>query len=131
MLWTPAAPTPKHPVEAQESSSKLGAKGGVKLKPAAFDGSVNWIDYKAHFDACSEINRWSGKEKGLYLALSLRGQAQGVFGNLSTKTNDYDELAKALQERFAPPNQTELNRVLMRNRRQKAIETLLELGQDI
>ena len=125
---TPAAPTPKQPYKAQESSSKLGVKGGVKLKPATFDGSVNWIDYKAHFDACSEINGWSGKEKGLYLAVSLRGQAQGVFGNLSTKTHDYDELAKALQERFAPPNQTELYRVQMRERRQKASETLSELG---
>ena len=89
------------------------------------------ISNKAHFDACAEINGWSEKEKGLYLAVSLRGQAQGVFGNLSTKTNNYTELSRALQERFAPPNQTELYRVQLRERRQKATETLSELGKDI
>jgi hypothetical protein len=52
------------------------------VKPATYDGKGPWLDYKSHFDACSEINHWSDKEKGLYLAVSLRGQAQGVLGNL-------------------------------------------------
>ena len=128
---TPAALAPSQPDQAQEPSSKLGGKSGVKLKPATFDGSVSWTDYRAHFDACAEINGWTDREKGLYLAVSLRGQAQGVFGNLLSRTHDYSELAKALQERFAPPNQTELYRVQLRERRQKATESLSELGQDI
>ena len=101
------------------------------MKPATYDGTGSWTDYKAHFDACSEINGWTDKEKGLYLSVSLRGQAQGVFGNLVSKTHDYSELVKALQDRFAPPNQTELYRVQLRDRRQKASETLPQLGQDI
>ena len=128
---TPAVPTPNQPDKAQKTSSELAVKTGVKLKPATFDGTVSWTDYKAHFDACAEINGWTDKEKRLYLAVSLRGQAQGVFGNLSTRTHDYSELSKALQERFAPPNQTELYRVQLRERRQKASESLSELGQDI
>lgn len=67
----------------------------------------------------------------MYLSVSLRGQAQGVFSNLSSKTTDYNELVKALEERFAPPNQTELYRVQLRDRRQRAHETMAELGQDI
>jgi hypothetical protein len=52
-----------------------------------------WLDYKSHFDACSEINHWSDKEKGLYLAVSLRGQAQGVLGNLPLESRqDFKEL---------------------------------------
>jgi hypothetical protein len=47
-----------------------------------YDGKGPWLDYQSHFDACSEINHWSDKEKGLYLAVSLRGQAQGVLGKL-------------------------------------------------
>ena len=47
------------------------------------------------------------------------------------RSHDYDELVGALEERFAPPNQTELYRVQLRERRQKASETLSELGQDI
>ena len=94
-------------------------KSSVKLKPATFNGTVHWTDYKEHFDACMEINGWTDKEKGLYPAVSLRGQAQGVFGNLSTKANDYVELSNVLQEIFAPPNQMELYRVQLKERRQK------------
>ena len=89
------------------------------------------VDYRAHFDAVAEINGWSQVEKGLYLAVSLRGQAQGVFGNISNQSKDYEKLVKALEERFAPPNQTELYRVQLRERRQTASETLSALGQDI
>ncbi|CAC5404143.1 unnamed protein product [Mytilus coruscus] len=52
------------------------------IKPATFDGQGSWIDYKSH--ACSSINGWTEVEKGLYLAVSLRGQAQGVLGNQPT-----------------------------------------------
>ena len=129
---TPSVSAPKTQDKTTSMpKSKTIDKSGVKMKPATFDGSVHWADYKAHFDACAEINGWTDKEKGLYLAVSLRGQAQGVFGNLSAKANDYFELSTALQERFAPPNQTELYRVQLKERRQKATESLTELGQDI
>ena len=65
------------------------------------------------------------------MAVSLRGHAQGVYGNLSGKSHNYEELVLALKERFAPPNQTELYRVQLRERRQRAAETLSELAQDI
>ena len=54
-----------------------------------------------------------------------------MFGNLADRSNDFTELTKALEDRFAPPNQTELNRVQMKERRQHASESLTELGQDI
>ena len=94
--------------------SKIGPKdmtGKVMMKPATFDGTVAWMDYKAHFDACSELNGWTDEQKGLYLSVSLRGQAQGVFGNLGSGKPSYKDLVTALEERFAPPNQTELYRV--------------------
>ena len=119
------------PVTSTPNIERTKAPMAAKVKPATFDSMGHWSDYKAHFNACAEINGWTEKEKGLYLAVSLRGQAQGVFGNLSTKSCNYDELAKALKERFAPPNQTELYRVQLKERRQKAAETLTELGQDI
>ena len=78
------------------------------------------------------LNRWTEREKGLYLAVSLRGEAQGVLGNLSsTHQHDYTLLVDALEERFAPSNQNELYRTQLRQRRQKAAETLPELGQSI
>ena len=29
------------------------------MKPATFDGTSSWIDYKSHFDMCADINSWS------------------------------------------------------------------------
>ena len=81
------------------------------MKPATYDGTGAWLDYKAHFDACAELNGWTDEQMGLYLSVSLRGQAQGVFGNLGPEKHDYRDLVIALEERFAPPNQTELYRV--------------------
>ena len=115
----PITSTPKQDSKVA-ASPKITTKGnfGSKIKPATYDGTGHWADYKAHFDACAEINGWTDREKGLYLAVSLRGQAQGVFGNLATKSGSYKELSNALQERFAPPNQTELYRVQLKERRQ-------------
>ncbi|VDI55856.1 Hypothetical predicted protein [Mytilus galloprovincialis] len=91
------------------------------IKPATFDGKGSLIDYKSHFDACSNINGWTDVEKVLYLAISLRGQAQEVLGNLPTnKRQNFKELVRSLEERFSPANQTELYRTQLRERRQKA-----------
>ncbi|XP_033761565.1 uncharacterized protein LOC117343329 [Pecten maximus] len=102
------------------------------IKPVTYDGTGSWIDYRTYFDACAKLNRWSQEEKGLYLAVSLRGQAQGVLGNLPTDSRDhYGELVRSLEQRFAPPNQTDLYRAQLKEKRQKASESLPELGQAI
>ncbi|VDI66594.1 Hypothetical predicted protein [Mytilus galloprovincialis] len=112
------------------SSEKKNPNQGVKIKPATYNGGDSWIDYKSHFDMVSKVNDWSHEQMGLYLAVSLRGQAQGILGDLSTEVrSDYDSLVVALEERFAPPSQTELYRVQFRERRKKATESLPELGQ--
>ena len=64
--------------------------------------------------------------------MALRGQAQGILRDLLIdKQQDYKSLAKALEERFAPPNQTELYRFQLPERRQKPADSLPELGQAI
>lgn len=47
-------------------------------KPATFDGS----DYKSHFEVCAALNGWKDREKGFYLEVSLRGNAQGCSATL-------------------------------------------------
>jgi hypothetical protein len=70
--------------------------------------------------------------KWLYLAAALRGQAQCVLGDLpSDRQVHYVSLVEALEERFAPPNQMDIYRVQLKERRQKASQTLPELGQGI
>ena len=71
----------------------------TKVKAATYDGSTSWQDYKAHFQTCAEINNWSYLEKGLYLAVSLRGQAQGVMGNLCSNSKDTVEREKTESHR--------------------------------
>jgi hypothetical protein len=110
----------------------IGTKSKSIIKPATYDGNSPWLDYKSHFDVCAKINDWTDTEKGLYPAVSLRGQAQGVLGNLPLNAKqDFDELVRSLEERFSPSNQTELYRKQLRERRQKAAESLPELGQDV
>ena len=50
-----------------------------------------WI-IKVDFKTCAEINQWAQEEKSLNLSVSFRGQTQGVFGNLSKKSNNYEEI---------------------------------------
>jgi hypothetical protein len=97
--------------QTKKPAQPTAAKGSTaaRVKAATYDGTSSWLDYKSHFDACSRINQWSENEKGLYLAVALRGQTQSILGDLSIdKQQDYKSLVKALEERFAPPNQTEL-----------------------
>ena len=61
--------------------------------------------------------------------VSLKSSAQGVLGNLpSYEQRDYLSLCKALEQRFATSNQTDLYRTQLRERKQKALETIPELG---
>ena len=122
----------QHSFDTPGSSNLDPSPGGKTImKPATYDGSISWTNYKAHFEACAQLNQWTVEQKVLYLSVSLRGQAQGVFGNLNTRTTGYKELARALEDRFSPPNQTELYRVQLQDRHQKATESMAKLGQDI
>jgi hypothetical protein len=78
----------------------------------------------------AKVNNWPLEQKGLYLAVSLRGQAQAILGDLPHEDqSSYDILVNALEERFVPPSLTELYRVQFRERKKKASESLPELGQ--
>jgi hypothetical protein len=113
-------------------NGSLGTKSSSLIKPATYDRNSPWLDHMSHFDVCAKINDWTDTEKGLCLAVSLRVRAQGVLGNLPLNARqDFDELIRSLEERFSPSNQTELYRTQLRERCQKAAESLPELGQDV
>jgi hypothetical protein len=46
--------------EVTDFSSK-GSR--CNIKPATFDRSHSWLDYKSHFDACTALNNWSERER--------------------------------------------------------------------
>ena len=132
-------PSPKmqvqHTTSERDTSPSQPFRGRQhtpNIKPATYDGSTSWLDYKSHFEACAKLGNWDETEKGLYLSVSLRGSAQGVLGNLSDGNEmSYKELISALSDRFAPPDQVDLYRAQLKERRQKASESLPELGQQI
>ena len=101
--------------EKKKETVEPSKKSGFITKPATFDGSTSWIDYRSHFDMYSELNNWTVQHKCLYLGVSLRGLAQGVLGNLPLEDqNDFEALSKALSERFPPESQTELYRAQLK-----------------
>ena len=132
-----ASDSSKQPEQAHDTTSNThttsAGTSGVKMKPATFDGSTSWLDYKTHFDMCSELNGWSIVQKGLYLAVRLRGHAQGVLGNMPAEDrNNFEKLIKALSERFSPESQTELYRAQLKERQWKQHgENIPEFGQRI
>ena len=118
--------------EKRTETAEPNKKSSFKTKPATYDGSTSWIDYRSHFDMCAELNNWTIQQKGLYLGVSLRGLAQGVLGNLPLeKQKDFEELSKALSERFSPESQTELYRAQLKEREWKHGENVAEFGQRI
>ena len=121
-----------HKALCDQISSSRASNSGVKVKPATFDGSTSWLDYKSHFDMCSELDSWNNKQKGLHLAVSLRVQAQGVLGNLpATDRENYEKLAKAVSERFSPESQTELYRAQLKEMEWKHGDNVAEFAQRI
>ncbi|VDI29052.1 Hypothetical predicted protein [Mytilus galloprovincialis] len=125
---------PKQESTKNRSTAHTVSSGSndVKIKPSKYDGLTPWMDYLSHFEMCTLVNMWSEHQKGLYLAVSLIGQAQAVLGDLpKEKRQIFTDLVFALEERFAPSSQTELYRVQFKERRQKASETLPELGQSV
>ncbi|CAG2252737.1 unnamed protein product [Mytilus edulis] len=116
--------TPKDQPELTKNQSTAhtvcSGSNNVKIKPSKYDGTTPWMDYLAHFEMCALVNMWSEHQKGLYLAVSLIGQAQAVLGDLpKEKRQIFSDLVYALEERFAPSCQTELYRVQFKEFRQK------------
>ncbi|VDH93318.1 Hypothetical predicted protein [Mytilus galloprovincialis] len=131
-ILRPGQRNAKQAVNNQEKVRTPGKNTRREIKLANYDGSGEWVDFKSHFEACAIINNWSEYEQGFTLHTALLGHAQSVFSDLPTdKKMNYETLVKSLEERFAPPNQNELYRVQLKERRQRASETLPELGQTI
>jgi hypothetical protein len=100
--------------------------------PDKFDGSIPWNDYCTHFNICADINGWNDNQKAKFLAVSLRGSAQMLLGDLSpTYLEDYGRLVYELQARFGQDGQAELFRTQLKDRIKRHDESFPEMGQDM
>ena len=127
--------------ETEEKESKTGAtlhKGGGDqaekpiIKPTKFDGTGDLSDYFSHFDLCVRANAWTEAEAGMFLGLSLGGQARRLLTGLKPATAEgYKKLRTALMLRFEPPKQTETYKMLLRTRKRKGGEDMQALQEDL
>ena len=121
-----------NPVPMPTQNATVNQPRRPVVMPDKFDGSVGWQDYFAHFELCAHLNSWTFSQKATYLAVSLRGRAQELLGDMSSEMRqDYSYLVETLQSRFGSEGQNELFRAQLKTRQRKPDETLPELAQSI
>ena len=94
--------------------------------PDVFTGTKGSLkDWLRHFETCARWNGWDYAERGVNLAMSLRGNAQQVLGELSVhELEDFDAIKAALERRFDPAEKENLHRVEFRSRFKKKGESV-------
>ena len=120
-----------HDGSMQVDQGRIGPRKPI-IMPDKYDGTGSWEDYQAHFETCAKINDWSNDTKAKFLAVSLRGSAQMLLGDLSIpRRENYHDLVAELIARFGHEGQAELFRVQLKNRMKLSKETFPELAQDL
>ena len=95
-----------------------------------FDGEFAEVaDYLSHFPRVARLNGWSHEEKGIQLAMNLRGAAQQVLGCLTDfEVDDYDVLCSVLKKRFSPKERVLMYRSEFRNRKKFNGKSVSDFG---
>ena len=100
--------------------------------PADYDGTLSLRDYLKHFERCSVVNGWNKDEAAVFLAASLRGEAQKVMNGMSdSDCRNYGKIVDKLELRFGVEKQRELYQARLHNRRQQENESVQALAADI
>ncbi|MES9884703.1 MAG: hypothetical protein ABW185_28000 [Sedimenticola sp.] len=99
-------------------------------EPDKFDGrTVEWRDYIVHFEQVAMWNHWSETEKAQQLAISLRGQAQKLLGDLNPiEIQSYENLKNTLSQRYDPQERGVAHKCEFRNRKRSKNETPADYG---
>ena len=97
--------------------------------PADYDGTQSLRDYLKHFERCSVVNGWSKDEAAVFLAASLRGEAQKVLHGMSdSDCRNYAKIVDKLELRFGVEKQRELHQARLHNRQQQEYESVQALA---
>ena len=102
------------------------------MKPQTYNGDEDWESYFNHFELCAKLGRWSYHDRVLYLAASLRGNAQVYYMTLMpAERSSHHTLVVKLGLRFSNARQQPMwiSRLEARVRRQN--ESMAELGDDL
>ena len=117
-LYTPEPP--------RQTSDLVRAR--KEKTPDKFDDKTwEWEDYLAHFMSVARWNGWSNAEKAEQLAMSLRGKAQTILGDLSEyEIRNFEALKAALARRYCPTERRSAYRNDFRNRKRKREESIFD-----
>lgn len=103
-----------------------------KLKPQCFSGETDFDDFLSQFEITCEINGWQYREKSLYLANCLTGEARSLLSELDYDgRRDFDTLVEKLANRFGSVNRSEIYRTQLKSRVRNKGESIPELAQAV
>ena len=103
-----------------------------KLKPQCFGGETDFDDFLSQFEITCEINGWQYREKSLYLANCLTGEARSLLSELDYDgRRDFDTLVEKLANRFVSVNRSEIFRTQLKSRVRNKGESIPELAQAV
>ncbi|KFD49772.1 hypothetical protein M514_09367 [Trichuris suis] len=100
--------------------------------PQTYNAAGNCQDWRASFDQCSALNRWTEQGKLQWLAVSLTGNAAWAFGQLTAEQREsYDSCITGLTTLLVPPNVEQLNVSLFRTRRKAKEEDWIAFAREL
>ena len=107
-----------------------GPRSRIKLQK--FDGNESWESWWAHFQNCASYNRWSERDKLVFMKGALTGNAAQVLWDTDRfATGSVKKLVDTLRSRYSGERQAEKYRAELQIRRRKCTESLSDLHQDI
>lgn len=113
-------------------SQSRGDNSNMKIKPQTYSGSSDFEEFLSQFEITCEINSWQYREKSLYLANCLTGEARSLLNELDNEgRRDYKTLVEKLTNRFGSINRSEIYRTQLKSRVKNKGETIPELAQAI
>ena len=116
----------------EQVTQSKGSNNHFKMRPQNFDGGSDFDEFLCQFEITCEINAWKYKEKSLYLANCLTGEARSLLNELDPEgRRDYDTLIEKLKNRFGSVNRSEIYRTQLKSRTRNKGETIQELAQAI
>ena len=103
-----------------------------KMKPQNFSGATDFDEFLSQFEITCEINGWQYREKSLYLANCLTGDACSLLSELDPEgRRDYDTLVEKLANRFGSVHRSEIYRTQLKSRSRNRGESIPELAQAV
>ena len=102
------------------------------MKPQNFNGTTDFDEFLSQFEITCEINGWQYREKSLYLASCLSGDARSVLSELDHDgRRDFNTLIEKLANRFGSVNRSEIYRTQLKSKVRNKGESIPELAQAI